>query len=52
VKCEDEAESIKRVPDVKDKVRFFRSGVNKLIITEVIFSEVVSEFKLRGFKFL
>jgi hypothetical protein len=51
VEGESKAEGIKGVMDIEDGGRLFRERMGKLLIGEMIFSELVSKFKLRGSSF-
>ena len=42
-------EGIKGITDIEDRRTFFRSRMSKLLISEMVFSELVSKFKLGRF---
>jgi len=53
VKGKGKAESIKRVVDFKKarRIFFFWGGMLQLLLSEMVISILIPEFKLRGFNF-
>lgn len=51
MESKSKAEGVERIMDIVDRGLLFRSRKGKLFIGEVIFSEIVAEFKLRRFDF-
>lgn len=45
------AKGIKGIVNIEDRGTFSRSRMDKLFISEMVFSVLVSQFKLRGFNF-
>jgi len=42
-------QGIHRIADVEDKMRLIRERMLKLFMGKVVFTELVTEFELRGF---
>ena len=51
MESKSKAEGVKGIMDIEDRGLLFGSGKRKLVIREVVFSKIVTEFKLRRFNF-